>query len=365
MQYQLFWVGTSIVYILLISLSKLIQGYFVFPNKPEFSIKDLTGKTAIITGGNSGIGLSTAIHLSQLNANVIIACRNQARAEKAIKDIRQQSNAASGTVRYMILDLADLASIKQFATDIHNADDIDIDYLVLNAGMGGVLSTDFGSNGITKDGLQDMFQVNYFGHWCLSKLLLQKVKQTANKRCATSASTYGAPVRIVSVSSMAHMTGTFYANETEWNNLAKGKCVYSQTKVFNIMHMRKLQQRLIKDGYEGKIQCCSIRPGLVRTNIFNNALRWNWKSSSFIFTFGLLMTYIICYPFYRFWAKNAMIGAYSIVHCICSNKIVNGGFYNNCALAQTSGTDNCSNKEHLWDDLWTKTNHLLHTFDIQ
>ena len=83
-----FYIGAAIGYGTLFYLRRQIQGYY-FDYKAVVSLKDLSGKTALITGGNSGIGLGSAIHLAKLNANVIIACRNDKKAATAVEYIKK------------------------------------------------------------------------------------------------------------------------------------------------------------------------------------------------------------------------------------------------------------------------------------
>ena len=127
------------------------------------------------------------------------------------------------------------------------------------------------SSSQTQDGFGTLFQTNYLGHWLLTRLLLARIKRTADKRWKADGNKYGAPVRIISVSSGGHSDAAIpYQNDNEWREFIEGGCGYGQSKLLQIMRMRQLQKELA--GYADKIQCVSITPGLVWTNMVPNYL---------------------------------------------------------------------------------------------
>ncbi|MFC9932225.1 SDR family NAD(P)-dependent oxidoreductase, partial [Streptomyces sp. NPDC127190] len=118
-------------------------------------IPDQTGRTAVVTGANSGLGLATATALAGAGAHVVLAVRDTKRGETA-------AQAVNGSVEVRRLDLADLASVREFAADWHG----DLDLLINNAGVMNV------PEGRTKDGFETQFGTNYLGHFALTNLLL-------------------------------------------------------------------------------------------------------------------------------------------------------------------------------------------------
>ena len=130
-------------------------------------IPDQSGRTVVVTGANSGLGLITARELARKGANVIMACRNTAKGEEAAAAILQ--DAPSGKVDVQALDLADLSSVHAFA----EAQDGPIDVLVNNAGVMGIPRSE------TKDGFEMQFGVNHLGHFALTGLLMPALQKAA------------------------------------------------------------------------------------------------------------------------------------------------------------------------------------------
>eukprot|EP01083_Nonionella_stella_P098865 278099_1 len=326
-----FYVSLAIGVGALFYTRRQIQGYYRDYNA-VVSLNNLSGKTAIITGGNSGIGLGSAIHLARMNAKVIIACRSSERAASAVKSIQQRSG--NDNIHSMRLNLSDLKSVDAFAAEINQNNDIDIDYLVLNAGI-------YSSSSLSNDGLCERFQVNYLGHWYLTNLLLDRIKTTADKRWVESANKYGAPVRIVSVSSGAHSGSDLpLDNDDEWDKLIKSECTYGQSKLLQIVHMKQLQT--ILHEYDQMIQCVSITPGMVRTNIFT--VHWLWH---------------VFYPLIWYLSRDIMCGSQVILHALTNDKITNGAYYSNCRLKPSKGVNGCSNDSSVWHKVWKRTQNLI------
>ena len=160
----------------------------------------LDGKTVIITGANTGIGLETAVDLAKRNARVILACRSVERGETAAVEVRKRSG--NDNVVFVQLDLASLDSVRKFAANILE-EEPRIDILINNAG---ILSPSFTK---TADGIEATFAVNHLGHFLLTNLLLDRIKEAPS-------------ARIVNVSSMGHSMG-----KIDFNNLNSERS-YSQ-----------------------------------------------------------------------------------------------------------------------------------------
>ncbi len=152
-----------------------------------YSKARLDGKTAIVTGANTGIGLETAVDFAQRNGRVILACRSQAKGEAAVEQVKKRSG--NNNVLFMELDLASLESVCGFSARVLDSE-ARIDILVNNAG---VMSCPYTK---TVDGFEMQFGVNHLGHFLLTNLLLERLKQAPS-------------ARIVNVSSTGHRLGKF------------------------------------------------------------------------------------------------------------------------------------------------------------
>jgi NAD(P)-dependent dehydrogenase (short-subunit alcohol dehydrogenase family) len=195
--------------------------------------------TVVITGGNAGIGKETAVALAQQGANVVITARDARRGREAVEDVRERSG--SDRVEVMALDLADLASVRDFACDFTAQHDR-LDVLVNNAGLIQTSRTE------TVDGFETTFGVNHLGPFLLTQLLLDQIRASA-------------PSRIVVVSSDAHKQARkgldFDDLMSERSYSAFG--VYGKTKLANIYFTRELARRL--DGADTTAN--ALHPGFV------------------------------------------------------------------------------------------------------
>jgi NAD(P)-dependent dehydrogenase (short-subunit alcohol dehydrogenase family) len=145
-----------------------------------------TGKIAVITGSNTGIGYVTAREMARKGATVIVAARSKEKGEDAVQRIRAEIGNTPGAslVEFMQLDLSSLAQVKSFADDF-NSREIPLNMLILNAG---VMAPEFG---LTSDGFETQIGTNHIGHFLLVKLLTPVI--------------ISSKARVVHVSSAAHM----------------------------------------------------------------------------------------------------------------------------------------------------------------
>ena len=228
-------------------------------NKKKWNINlmpRLDGKIFIITGANSGLGFETTRQAVKAGAHVVMACRNKQRADKAIERIHAETPRAS--VEFMELDLADLETVRAFAS--RAADKLPgIDVLCNN---GGRMVFNYAENSHTKDGFEVHFGTNHLGHFALTGLLFPKMRKAA---------------RIVTVSSLAHKMGA----EIPFGNLLatapdafKG---YGNSKLANLLFTYELDRRIRKLGLDMKAVAC--HPGFARTGT-NNAQSWKARSGS-------------------------------------------------------------------------------------
>jgi NAD(P)-dependent dehydrogenase (short-subunit alcohol dehydrogenase family) len=202
---------------------------------------DMTGKTVVITGANSGIGLETAVALARAGATTVITARDQVRGEKALETVRERSG--HDDVGLVVFDLASLASTRAGATALLERCPR-IDVLVNNAGL--VLS----KREETEDGFEATFAINHLGPFLLTQLLSERIKASA-------------PARIVNVSSTAHKGARrgLDFDDLQSKRRYTGMSVYSKSKLANIYFTTELARRLAGSG----VTANCLHPGTVVT----------------------------------------------------------------------------------------------------
>lgn len=203
----------------------------------ESQLPDLTGTTAVVTGANSGIGLVTTRELAAHGAEVVMACRNVEAGQRAASGI-------SGSVRVEALDLADQASIAEFAKRW----DGPLDLLVNNAGV--MAPPRYRE---TADGHELQFGTNHLGHFALTGRLLPALAASSQPR-------------VVTVSSIAHFGGdaeVLRGNKGEGRYSAQK--TYSQSKLANLLFSAQLQRRAEAAG--SPLICSAAHPGVSATNL--------------------------------------------------------------------------------------------------
>jgi len=204
-------------------------------------VVDMSGKTVVVTGANSGIGRETAVGLARMGAKVVITVRDRTRGEAAVSDIRARSG--NEKVAMVVFDLGDLASVRSGASQILETCDR-IDVLLNNAGI--VLS----DRRVSADGLEATFAVNHLGPFLLTELLMDRIKNSS-------------PSRIVNVASTAHKGARRGLNFDDLQSTFaySGMRVYSQSKLANIYFTTELARRLADTG----VTANCLHPGTVAT----------------------------------------------------------------------------------------------------
>ena len=202
----------------------------------------LDGKTVIITGANTGIGLETAVDLAKRNARVILACRSLERGETAAVEVRKRSG--NDNVVFVQLDLASLDSVRRFAAKILE-EEPRIDILINNAGIMALPERT-----LSQDGFEMQFAVNHLGHFLLTNLLLDRIKEAPS-------------ARIINVSSKGHIRGNL-----DFDNLNSEKSyvpwvTYGTSKLANILFTHSLAKRLEGTG----VTANSLHPGAIMTEL--------------------------------------------------------------------------------------------------
>ena len=195
-------------------------------------LPDLSGRTAVVTGANSGIGRAAAQELARAGARVVLAVRDVAKGEAAAAGM-------PGAVETRALDLADLASVRAFAADW----DGDLDLLINNAGIMAV------PEGRTKDGFELQLGTNHLGHFALTNLLLPQVTG-----------------RVVTVASGAHRMGSIALDDLNWERRSYHAWrAYGQSKLANLLFTLELEHRLTAAG--SPVRALAAHPGYAATNL--------------------------------------------------------------------------------------------------
>ncbi|XP_071372669.1 retinol dehydrogenase 12 isoform X1 [Centroberyx affinis] len=263
---------------------------------PRACSVQLKGKTAIVTGANTGIGKFIALDFARRGARVILACRSEARGSAALKEIRER--AGNTDVHLRLVDTSSLDSVRAFAKKI-NEEEKALHILVNNAAVSGL------PRGITKDGLEVSFATNHLGPFLLTRLLLDLMKSSA-------------PARIINVSSVNHWKGKVDFSHFRGDNLTyKFDVVYNHTKLHNVICTNELARRLQNTG----VTANSVHPGVVMTEMMRH---YNFIMQSIFNLVGI------------FFFKSAEEGAVSTIYCAVAEEtegITGKYFDSDCSLA--------------------------------
>eukprot|EP00062_Callorhinchus_milii_P005100 gi/632944230/ref/XP_007887397.1/ PREDICTED: WW domain-containing oxidoreductase isoform X1 [Callorhinchus milii] len=266
--------------------------------------RDLSGKVAIITGSNSGIGFETARSLALHGAHVILACRNRTRVSEAIQKILEEWHKAK--VEAMTLDLASLLSVQQFA-ETFKARNLPLHILILNAAVFGLPWQ------LTRDGLETTFQVNHLGHFYLVQLLEDILRRSI-------------PSRVIIVSSESHRFTDLKdsSGKLDFNLLSPPKkeywamLAYNRSKLCNILFSNELNRRWSPHGVTSNV----LHPG----NMMYSNLHRSWWLYTLLFS--------LARPF----TKSMQQGAANTVYCAVAPELegLGGMYFNNCCRCLSS-----------------------------
>lgn len=286
-------------------------------------IPDLSGKNIIVTGGNNGLGYQAVKALSDRNAQVVMACRNISKGNKAKNEILKTVPKAK--IEVIELDLADLKSVRDFATNykkIYSS----LDILINNAG---IMLVPYGK---TNDRFELQMGTNHLGHFALTGLLLDLLKNTAASR-------------VINVSSLAHRNAKMDFNNLLFEN-GKGYTPmksYGQSKLANLLFTYELQRFF--EAY--KIDCKAIvaHPGVSDTDLFNHAAsKWLMK---------------IIHPLFKLLVQKPNMGVLPELRAATDPNAKGGEYYGPSGIAEVKGypvivepTKAARNREdakRLWD----------------
>ena len=202
------------------------------------------GKTALITGANSGIGYQAAVELARHGAHVVMGVRNPQRVRRRWRGCGRKLRGRRAEVG--VVDMASLGSIRRFAEGFERP----LDVLVNNAGVMALPERE-----LTEDGFERQFGTNHLGHFALTGLLMPRLLETA------------AP-RVVTVASLAHRNGKMV-----WDNLQGERSyvpwdAYNLSKLANLLFARELDRRAREAG--AALRSIPVHPGISRTSIVDN-----------------------------------------------------------------------------------------------
>ena len=208
-------------------------------------IPDQSGRTAVVTGGNSGLGYQTVLQLARKGAHVLVGTRDRARGQAALE--RLAAEAPGSHTELAQLDLADLASVEQFAASFL-ASGRDLDLLVNNAGVMAIPHRE-----TTAQGYERQFGTNHLGHFALtSRLLPVLVKRPGS--------------RVVTVSSTQHKRAkAINFGDLQGEHTYQPWSAYAQSKLANAMFVLELDRRLRASGLD--IISVGAHPGFAATNL--------------------------------------------------------------------------------------------------
>jgi NAD(P)-dependent dehydrogenase (short-subunit alcohol dehydrogenase family) len=210
-------------------------------------ITSQAGRTALVTGANSGIGYQTALELARHGAHVLLGCRNEAKGRDALERLLREAPGASAEL--VELDMASLASIRRFAAAF-GARGVALDLLINNAGVMALPTRE-----LTEDGFERQMGTNHLGHFALTGLLMAQL--------------LAAPApRVVTVASLAHRNGTIEFDNLQSERRYKPWDAYGASKLANILFAKELDRRA-REAHS-RLLSLAVHPGVSTTSIFAN-----------------------------------------------------------------------------------------------
>ena len=266
---------------------------------------ELSGRTFLVTGANTGIGLATARSLAASGARVHVACRSADKGKAAVAGII--ASTGNQDVSFLQLDLADLASVRASAQAFQAAGE-PLHVLINNAGIGG-------QRGLSKDGFELMFAVNHLGHFAFTMALLD---------CLTASK-----ARIVNVASDAHYQarGIDFGSLRHRTRTITGMPEYAVSKLCNVLFTQELARRFTGTG----VTAYALHPGVVASDI--------WRR--------------VPWPVRPLMTRRMLTieqGAQTSLYCATSPEVAedSGLYYDNCKVREPSPVATPELGERLW-----------------
>lgn len=284
-------------------------------------ISDQSGRVAIVTGSTSGIGLEAARVLATKGATVILAARNRVKGEATLNAIK--ASAPEAGVRYMELDLSDLASVQSFADRFKGAFSR-LDLLINNAG---VMVPPYAK---TLDGFELQFGTNHLGHFALTGHLIDLIKATPGSR-------------VVNVSSMAHKAGRIDFTDLNWERRKYKKWqAYGDSKIANLHFTYALKRRL--EVEKADVTVAAAHPGWTATELQRHNGPTDFLN--------------------RFFAQNTAMGALPTLYAALGPDVQSGDFFGPCGFMEMKGypkkvaSNRRSHDEAIAERLWEVSEDL-------
>ncbi len=264
---------------------------------------DMSGRTIVVTGANGGLGYEAARQFAHRGGHVILACRDQEKAEYALQTIRSERTDVS--IEYLTLDLASLESIRSFAKrclDRHSR----IHVLCNNAGVMAIPQRQ------TVDGFEMQLGTNHLGHFALTGQLLPALLNSAG-------------ARVVNVSSTAHRIGRMDFEDLNWELRYGRWAAYGRSKLANLLFTYELQRRFSANGTDLISVAC--HPGYAATNLQFVAAQMEHSSlRQRVMEWGN-----------RVFAQSAAMGALPTLYAATCEKVTGGDFIGPNRLGETRG----------------------------
>ena len=273
-------------------------------------IKDMTGKVCVVTGANTGIGRVAARELALRGARVVLACRSRQRSEAALAEVCEAGGKEAA--EFLALDLSDLAAVRRAAADLL-ARDHPIHVLVNNAGVAG-------NHGRSADGFELSFAVNHLGHFLFTRLLLDRIRESA-------------PGRIVTVASKAHYgaKGIDFDAVRSRARSRTGFAEYEVSKLANVLFSAELSRRLADTG----ITTYALHPGVIASDIWRG-VPWPIR------------------PIIKLFMKSNDDGARAVLRCATAAELADesGNYYDELQRIEPSSA---AQDETLAGELWERS----------
>ena len=264
-------------------------------------VPDQSGRVALVTGGNSGIGLEAARVLAARGARVLLGCRDASKAEQALAELRSDGAAS---IEILPLDLASLASVRECAAGFL-AKHEKLDLLINNAGIMAV------PKDRTREGFELQLGTNHLGHFALTGLLLERVVATPG-------------ARVVTISSTAHRMGSLDFDDLQWERGYGRWRAYARSKLANLLFTFELQRRLERSGAEAI--SVAAHPGMSATNLGRRA-----PGSQAAWLDRVLR------PITSLFAQSATMGALPTLRAAVDPDVLGGEYYGPSGLGETGG----------------------------
>jgi NAD(P)-dependent dehydrogenase (short-subunit alcohol dehydrogenase family) len=221
-------------------------------------IPDQSGRTAVITGANTGIGLEAARYLAGRGARVVLACRDAGKSQAAATAISRDTPGAD--VETIALDLSSLESVRTAAAEIRSRYP-QLDLLVNNAGV--MMSP----HQVTTDGFELQFGTNHLGHFALTGLVLPSLLEVPGSR-------------VVTISSNGHKAGRIHFDDLQWQRRYSRIGAYTQSKLANLLFTYELQRRLAAAG--DPTIAVAAHPGTSDTELVRHLPGWMQAGSRIV-----------------------------------------------------------------------------------